>query len=397
MMTGDASVNSRRQDHLLHGRDPGQYRPPRRRRRRRGLRGDGRVPLLRRPRPGLGVAGAHARAAPGAVPADVGHAGRRHPLPDRPDPAYGAAHRRGQLGRAPGAAALRVRHHDPAGDHRGAPRHPPGADLRGARQPGGGHRAGPDAEQPAGLHPGGEGPDRRTDRQLPVQRRLRQDPVPAGAQRDRGASRGPAAEVPPPGRAAGPGRAAQDHLRHRHPGRGHQRPHPYGAAHLAQQVRRDPAPAADCPGVPSDRRPGRAGRLRRGRHGDGAGAGPRRGQPEGLGEGRRRPEEAPQGGPQEAAGGHDRLRRTDVRAVDPRRARTAAVLVPGQPLHAAERDQPVRRLLRRDAAPAHRERRAAGAAADPHPPGAGRSTAGCSAPRWSSSCPNPTRWVGPPG
>ena len=27
MMTGDASVNARRQDHLLHGRDPGQSSP----------------------------------------------------------------------------------------------------------------------------------------------------------------------------------------------------------------------------------------------------------------------------------------------------------------------------------------------------------------------------------
>ena len=30
MMTGDASVNARRPDHLLHGRDPGQHRAPRR-------------------------------------------------------------------------------------------------------------------------------------------------------------------------------------------------------------------------------------------------------------------------------------------------------------------------------------------------------------------------------
>ena len=85
-----------------------------------------------------------------------------------------------------------------------------------------------------------------------------------------------------------------------------------------------------------------SGRLRRGRHGDRPGAGPRCGQPEGLGEGRGRPEETPQGRPQEASGGHHRLRRTDVRAVGPRRARTAAVLVPRQPLHAAERDQPAR-------------------------------------------------------
>ena len=44
------------------------------------LRDHGRVPLLRRPRPRVGLAGAAARAARGAVPADVGHPGRRHPV-----------------------------------------------------------------------------------------------------------------------------------------------------------------------------------------------------------------------------------------------------------------------------------------------------------------------------
>ena len=52
-----------RADHLLHGRDPGQHRAARRRRRRRRPGGDGRVPLLRRAGPGLGLAGAADRAA----------------------------------------------------------------------------------------------------------------------------------------------------------------------------------------------------------------------------------------------------------------------------------------------------------------------------------------------
>ena len=53
----------RRPGHLLHGRDPGQPGPARRRRRRRRPGRHGRVPLLRRPRPRLGLAGAAARAA----------------------------------------------------------------------------------------------------------------------------------------------------------------------------------------------------------------------------------------------------------------------------------------------------------------------------------------------
>ena len=62
--------------------------------------------------------------------------------------------------------------------------------------------------------------------------RLRQGAVPAGPQRHRGPSRGDAAQVPSAGRAAGPGRTAQDHLRHRHPRRRHQRADPDGAVHL---------------------------------------------------------------------------------------------------------------------------------------------------------------------
>ena len=147
---------------------------------------------------------------------------RRTGSPDRGD----------RLRRAPGAAALRVGDHPGARDHRGAARHPSGAHLRRALQSGRGHRAGPGPEQPAGLHPGGEGPDRRPDRRLPLLRRLRQGAVPAGPQRHRGAPRRDAAEVPPVGRAARPGRAAQDHLRHRHPRGGDQRADPYGAVHL---------------------------------------------------------------------------------------------------------------------------------------------------------------------
>ena len=64
-------------------------------RRGRGRRGHGRVPLVRRPRSRRGLAGAAAHPAPGALPADVGHARRRGVLrggahaaqrPRRPSP-----------------------------------------------------------------------------------------------------------------------------------------------------------------------------------------------------------------------------------------------------------------------------------------------------------------------
>ena len=58
-------------------------------------------------------------------------------------------------------------------------------------------------------------------------------------------------------------------------------------------------PAADRPGVPPDRRPGRPGRLRHRRLGRRPGPRARRREREGAGQGRRRSEEAAQGGPQE--------------------------------------------------------------------------------------------------
>ena len=138
--------------------------------------------------------------------------------------------------------------------------------------------------------PGREGRDRRADRQLPVRvRASAEDAVPAGPARHRRAPRGHAAQVPPAGRDAGPGRAAQGHLRHRHPGRRHQRADPHRAVHRAVQVRRHPDPAAHRAGVPPDRRAGRAGRVRH--HGPGGRAGARARDREraGAGQGGRRP------------------------------------------------------------------------------------------------------------
>ena len=146
----------------------------------------------------------------------------------------------------------------------------------------------------------------------------------------------------------------------------------------AVQVRRDAHAAAQGPRVPPDRRPGRPGRLRHRRHRRRAGARARHRERAGAGQGRRRPEEAAQGGAQEAAGGLRRLGRADLRAAGRRRARAADVQLRGQPRDAAQRHRPARRRVRRDAAPAHRQPRG------PRPPSAGtsggpsRSTGRCS-------------------
>ena len=127
----------RRPDHRLHRRGAGQHRAARGQPTADiGARGDGRVPLLRRPRPRLGLAGAAAGAAEGAVPADERHPRRRH-LPGRgPHPPHRPAHRAGRERRAPGAAAPLLRDDADARDDPGPARHPAGADLRRPLHPG---------------------------------------------------------------------------------------------------------------------------------------------------------------------------------------------------------------------------------------------------------------------
>ena len=105
-------------DHRLHRRGAGQHRAARGRRRRHRPGGDGRVPLLRRPRPRLGLAGAAAGAAERAVPADVGHARRRHVPARGPHPAHRPADGAGRQRRAPGSAAPLLRDHADARDDR---------------------------------------------------------------------------------------------------------------------------------------------------------------------------------------------------------------------------------------------------------------------------------------
>ena len=70
------------------------------------------------------------------VPADVGHARRRH-VPSRgPDPAHRQADGAGRQRRAPGSAASLLRDHPDARDDRRPARHQAGADLRRPLHPG---------------------------------------------------------------------------------------------------------------------------------------------------------------------------------------------------------------------------------------------------------------------
>ena len=165
------------------------------------------------------------------------------------------------------------------------------------------------------THARGEAGHRRPDRQLPVHRRLRQDAVAAGAPRDRRAPRRDAAPVPPAGGDPRPGRPAQGHLRHRHPRRRHQRADPHGAVHRAVQVRRRAHARRSRP-ASSTRSPGGPGRAGFDTVGTVVVQAPEHvveNEPAAR-QGRRRPEEAPQGRAQEGAGGVRRLVGHDLRA-----------------------------------------------------------------------------------
>ena len=85
MLTGDAAVNAQAPIICCTAEVLANIalREGAERRHRPG--GDGRVPLLLRAGPRLGLAGPADRAAAGAVRADVGDARRRHPLRRRPD------------------------------------------------------------------------------------------------------------------------------------------------------------------------------------------------------------------------------------------------------------------------------------------------------------------------
>ena len=82
----------------------------------------------------------------------------------------------------------------------------------------------------------------------------------------------------------------------------------------------------------------------------------------------RRPEEAAQGGAQEAADGLRLLGPAHFRAAGRRRARAAEVQLHGQPRDGARRHQPPGQRFRRHAPPAHRQRRGPAGPAAAHPP-----------------------------
>ena len=223
----------------------------------------------------------------------------------RPDAPHRAPDGAGHVGRpAPGAAAPLLRDHAGARDDRRPARDPAGPGLRRALHPGRGARARAGTDERQRLHPRGEGrasPRRSaTSGSPPASARTLSRLVRHGIGVHHA---GHAAEVPPAGRAAGAGRPAQGHLRHRHPRRRHQRADPHRAAHRrsasttasrsgtcrpASSTRSPAAPAA-----PATTRPARSWCRRPST----------RSRTPGAGQGRRRPEEAPQGAAQEAAGG----------------------------------------------------------------------------------------------
>ena len=356
-----------RADPVLHRRDPRQHRAAHRRRERPRRRDHGRVPLLRRPRPRLGLAGAAARTHPRAVPADVRDA-RRHPRARRrPRPPHRPADGDGRRRRAPRAVAPLLRGHAAARDDQRSTGRRSGAHLCRPLHPGRGTRTRPGAHQHQRRVTGGTRPHRRDDRRFPVHRRLRQGALAAGAARYRRAPRGHAAEVPAAGRAARAGRAAESHLRHRHARCRHQRADPHGGVRRTEQVRRRAAAKAAGARVPPDRRARRPRRLRHRRHGRGAGTRARgRERPAARPRRRRREEEAPHR-PQEAAGRVRVLGQEHPRPAADRGTRGARAAVHGDPGDGAQRHRAPRRRVHRDeeADPRQPQRLRGQAGADP--------------------------------
>ena len=180
----------------------------------------------------------------------------------------------------------------------------PGAGLRRALHPGRRARAGAGADEHQRLHPGGEGRDRRADRRLPVHRRLRQDAVPAGPARHRRAPRRACCRSTAGWSRRSPRPACS---------RSSAAPTPSASASTCRSAPccspACPSTTARGPGMLKAREfhqiAGRAGRAGFDTAGTVVVQAPEHVDREraGAGQGRRRPEEAAQGGPQEAAGG----------------------------------------------------------------------------------------------
>ena len=215
----------RRADPLLHRRDPRQHRAARGRRTPTSRRGDGRVPLLRRPRARRRLAGAAAHAAAGAVPADVGDA-RRHAV------LRGGAHARSTAARrSPSKSGDRARCRSSTPTPRCRWRTRSRSCVDEGKTPGlrrplhagrrGRERAG--LHQPEDLHAASRRPRSPSARRLRVQQPVRRRHAQVAAARHRAAPRRAAAEVPRARRATRAARPAQGDLRHRHARRRHQR------------------------------------------------------------------------------------------------------------------------------------------------------------------------------
>ena len=162
-----------------------------------------------------------------------------------------------------------------ARDARGAAHHRPGAGLRRALHPGGRGRAraGADSASTSCTPRASKDAIAELIGGFRFGAGFGKTLSPAGAARHRRAPRRDAAEVPAARRDARPGRAARGHLRHRHP-RASASTCRSAPCCSPGSTKYDGTPAAGAhgPGVPPDRRPRRAGRLRHGRHGRRAGA-----------------------------------------------------------------------------------------------------------------------------
>ena len=258
-------------------------------------------------------------------------------LPPRPHRPHRPRHERRHVGPAARPAALRVPHVDPPRQRRATAAGRQGADLHRPLHPEGRHRGGAELPRPRPAQQDREGDAEDRAPRLPLRHADRQGPAPLHHRRHRRPPRRAAAEVPAARREARPGRAAQDHLRHRHARRRHQRADPLGPVHPAVQVRRldraDPHRAR----LPTDRRAGRAQGLRRPRRRVGAGAAARGGEPA-----QRREERGDRQEEREEEAARTRLRALEpghVRQARRRRARAAAVALPGQP---PDGDEPAR-------------------------------------------------------
>ena len=331
----------RRAAAVLHGRDPGQPGAPRGGAGGGGRRGDGRVPLVRRPRPRRGLAGAPADPAAGALPADVGHARRRDVLRGGADAAHRPADGDRHLERAARAAGvLLLRGAARAG--RGTPgRGRPRPRLRCPLHPEGRRRERAELHEPADRDARGEegaGHGRRGRALLDPLRPPRPHLAEA---RDRHPPRGSAAALPRARRAARPAGPAQGHLRHRHAGGRRQRADPHRALQPPLQVRRGEDGRALGPRLPPDRRPRGAQGLRRTRLRRRPGPGARHREPAARREG----EGGEEGGAAAAAAQLRALGRADVRTARPRPPRTAPVTLRRLARHAAERAVAARRRL----------------------------------------------------